>query len=254
MVKRVAATVIASQVIVLACVCAVVGLSFQAWLVGLTFGAVVAVAISRGLARSGAAGLGPANWVTLARATLIGVVAGLVAQSFARSFAQEVSVPTLIGLCTIALVLDAVDGQVARRTGSVSNLGARFDMEADAFLIFVLSIYVSQVLGWWVITIGIARYLFVAFAWVKPWLRRPLPYRTWRKVAAAIQGIVLTVAASTALSQRVSIFVVVASLVVLAESFMRDVQWLFRRRSEPIQTQLHIAACAEVSSARSERA
>ena len=39
--------------------------------------------------------------------------------------------------------LDAVDGQVARRTGTVSALGARFDMEVDAFLILVLSVYVA---------------------------------------------------------------------------------------------------------------
>lgn len=248
--KRVMATVMASQAVVIACVFATVGLSLSAWLVSLAVGAVMAAAISRGLAHSGALRLGPADWVTLARATLIGVVTGLVAQSFV----EEVSIPALIGLSTIALVLDAVDGQVARRTGSVSDLGARFDMEADAFLIFVLSIYVSGLLGWWVIAIGLARYLFVAFAWVKPWLRWPLPYRTWRKVAAAIQGLVLTVVASGVLAEGVSTFLVLVSLVVLAESFMRDVRWLFRRRNEPIQGPLHQAPGARVPPARSKRA
>ena len=33
-------------------------------------------------------------------------------------------------------------------------------------------------------------------SWVLPWLRRPVPPRYWRKVVAAVQGIVLTVAAS----------------------------------------------------------
>ena len=42
-------------------------------------------------------------------------------------------------LAAVALVLDAVDGRVARRTGTVHPLGARFDMETDAFLILVLS-------------------------------------------------------------------------------------------------------------------
>lgn len=240
----------ASQAVVLMSVSSIVGLSPRVWLVGLAYGAVMAVAITRGLARSGALRLGPANWVTLARASLIGVIAGLIADSFA----EEVSIPMLIGLCTTALVLDAVDGQVARRTGSVSDLGARFDMEADAFLIFVLSIYVSGVLGWWVLTIGVARYLFVAFAWVKPWLRRPLPHRRWRKVAAAIQGIVLTAAASIVLPERVSTFLVLVSLVVLAESFMRDVQWLFRRRNEPLQAPLDQAANAKAPPGGAEKA
>ncbi|MFD8079956.1 CDP-alcohol phosphatidyltransferase family protein [Streptomyces sp. NPDC059718] len=40
-------------------------------------------------------------------------------------------------LATLALLVDAVDGRVARRTGTTSPLGARFDMETDAFLIRV---------------------------------------------------------------------------------------------------------------------
>ena len=51
---------------------------------------------------------------------------------------------TLVVLAAVALVLDGVDGQVARRTGTVSALGARFDMEVDAFLMLVLSVYVAS--------------------------------------------------------------------------------------------------------------
>ncbi len=40
----------------------------------------------------------------------------------------------LVALASAALVLDAVDGQVARRTGTATALGARFDGEVDAFL------------------------------------------------------------------------------------------------------------------------
>ena len=56
--------------------------------------------------------LGPADWVTLARATLAVGVAALVADSFAES----VPVALLVSLASLALVLDAVDGWVARRT------------------------------------------------------------------------------------------------------------------------------------------
>ena len=50
-------------------------------------------------------------------------------------------------MATVALLLDAVDGQVARRTNTVSALGARFDMETDAFLVLVLSVYVAPIVG-----------------------------------------------------------------------------------------------------------
>ncbi len=55
--------------------------------------------------------------------------------------------PLLIWLSIPALALDAVDGWIARRTHTVSELGARFDMEVDAFLLLVLSAYVAQDLG-----------------------------------------------------------------------------------------------------------
>ena len=49
----------------------------------------------------------------------------------------------LVGLTAVALALDGVDGRVARRTETVTAVGARFDMEVDAFLILVLSVYVA---------------------------------------------------------------------------------------------------------------
>ena len=47
-------------------------------------------------------------------------------------------------LAVVALALDAVDGRVARRTGTVSPFGARLDGEADAFLMLVLSVHVAR--------------------------------------------------------------------------------------------------------------
>ena len=60
-----------------------------------------------------------------------------------------------MSLAAAALVLDAIDGWVARRT-AIGSLGARFDAEVDAFLILVLSIYVARPVGAWVLLIGAA--------------------------------------------------------------------------------------------------
>ena len=48
-------------------------------------------------------------------------------------------------------------------------------MEVDAFLLLVLSAYVGQDLGWWVLVIGLLRYAFVAAGWALPWMRATLP-------------------------------------------------------------------------------
>ena len=181
--------------------------------------------------------VGPADWVTLARATLTVGVAALTA----ASFEQPVPVTMVVSLAVIALALDAVDGWVARRTRTTRS-GARFDAEVDAFLILVLSVYVARSAGAWVLAIGVARYAFLAAGWALPWLREPLPPRYWRKVVAATQGIVLTIAAANVLPPTVTEAALVAALVILAESFGRDVWWL---RSHRHATHTRAAAGAD---------
>ena len=203
----------------------------------------MAAALARGLARRPDDRLGPASWVTLARATLAVGVAALAADSFAH----DTPAALLVTLAAVALALDAADGWLARRTGTASALGARFDGEVDAFLILALSVYVAPACGAWVLAIGAARYLFLAGEWLLPWMREPLPPRRWRKVVAAMQGIVLTVAAAGVLPRALTQVLLVAALALLAESFGRDTWWLWRRRHaarvqrRPLRTGIAVA-------------
>ena len=167
---------------------------------------------------------GWANVATATRSALVAIITGLVA----ASFVAPIPVPLLIGLIVPALTLDAVDGWVARRTGTTTELGARFDMEVDAFLLLVLSAYVAQILGPWVLAIGLMRYVFVAAGWILPWLSLLLPPRYWRKVVTAVQGIALTLAASGLIPELAAVLVGVA-LAMLVESFGRDALWLALR-------------------------
>lgn len=171
----------------------------------------------------------PAGRVTLTRAALAVVVAGLTV----ASYAGPDRVGPVVVIAGVALVLDAVDGWVARRTGTVTEQGARFDMETDAFLIAVLSVYVAPTVGWWVLAIGAMRYAYVAATRFLPWLRQPLPPRFDAKVVAAVQGVALTVAASGLLPLVVTPVVLGVALALLVESFARDVRTLWRRRTEP---------------------
>lgn len=198
------------------------------WIVGISCAALSSRLLARGLADYGVDRLGPADWVTLARATLAVGVATLVA----ASFEGQMPVVALLSLTVTALALDAVDGRVARRTRATA-FGGRFDGEVDAFLILVLSIYASASVGVWVLAIGAARYAFGAAGWVWPWMRRPLPPRYWRKVAAAAQGIALTIAAAAVLPAPAAVAMLAGALLLLAESFGRDVVWLRANRAAP---------------------
>jgi hypothetical protein len=112
----------------------------------------------------------------------------------------------------------------------VAPLGARFDMEVDAFLMLVLSVFDARALGWWIVAIGLMRYAFVAVGWVLPWMRAQLPPRYWRKVVTAVAGIALTLAATGLGTPLVGQIALGVALLLLVESFGRDVIWLFRRR------------------------
>jgi len=128
----------------------------------------------------------------------------------------------------VALALDAVDGQVARRTGTASAVGARFDMEVDAFLIAVLSVHVAGIVGTWVLAIGAMRYAFVLAGYAWPWLRGTLPPSYAAKTIAAIQGIVLVVATAGVLPPGPTAAIVAVALALLCWSFGRDVPRLRR--------------------------
>ena len=160
----------------------------------------------------------------MTRAALIGGVAALTADSFDRT--PQVGV--IVSLAIVALLLDGVDGQVARRTGTVSGFGARFDMEVDSFLLIVLSVYVARSMGPWVLVIGGMRYAFVAAGWVFDWMRAQLPPRFWRKVVAATQGIALVIGAADVLPAALTLLALLIALALLLESFGRDVLWLWR--------------------------
>ncbi len=214
------------QALVLASLATTVGLGAQGWLVGTLTGAAVVGCLAVALDRRGDLPLGPADRVTLGRATLVGGVAALAADELVGSPHHAV----LIVLATVALALDWVDGRVARRTRTASSLGARFDMEVDALLILVLSVQVAHTLGPWVLLIGAARYALLVAGRLVPWLRRPTPPRYWAKVVAATQGVVLTVVAAGSLPRAASVLLLLAALAMLTESFARQVWWLRRRR------------------------
>ncbi|MDQ1547879.1 MAG: hypothetical protein QOH69_2783 [Actinomycetota bacterium] len=201
-------------------------LSLAGLLAGVAYVLASTLLLSVGIARRGMTRLGAANAATATRSLLVGLVTSLVV----TSFTQPVPLPLLIGLAVVALLLDGVDGWLARRFGAESPLGARFDMEVDAYLMLALSVFDARGLGWWIVAIGLMRYAFVAAGWVLPWLRGQLPPRYWRKIVTAVAGIALTLAATGWVSPPIGQIALGVALLLLIESFGRDVIWLFRRR------------------------
>jgi phosphatidylglycerophosphate synthase len=203
-------------------------LSWRGWAVGALAGAAGLVLLARASGSAGRRQLGPADLVTLVRLVLSCAVCALVLDPVPDAASPVVA--SVIAL--VAILLDGIDGRVARRTGTASELGARFDMETDAFLILVLSVGVAPLVGAWALLVGLARYLFVAASWAWPLLDRTLPPRHWRKVVAASTAIVLALVLPGRLTDPVAVVGVGVVTLLVAESFGRDVGWLVRHRGD----------------------
>lgn len=213
-----------------------------AFVVGLGLATVAAASIVRRRPRFSTA----ADRVTLARAVLAGGCATMVVLSLfgvlpLRSWPLFlVAVPTLL--------MDAVDGWVARRSGTASAQGARLDMETDAAFLLVLSVPVAFVVGPWVLAIGAMRYLFVAASWWRPALRAPLAFSNFRRVTAGLQGVALAVALLPITPVALATVVTLLALVLLTVSFGKDVATLERQSLPGIQPRRRAEAPTPVHS------
>jgi phosphatidylglycerophosphate synthase len=149
-------------------------------------------------------------------------------------------------LGTAAFLLDAVDGRVARLTGSATAEGSRLDSDTDAALVLVLSCAAAGTFGLWPLGIGLMYYAFLAAAWFRPSLKNPLPSSTVRRVIGATQPAALLFALSPGVLPSLGAMVLGAALGLLAFSFGRDVVELERlRRANPNAAAGSPAPCAE---------
>ncbi len=172
---------------------------------------------------------GAANDVTLLRAGMTTLLAGLIGHSsLTPGLAWGMT-----AIASIALMLDGVDGWLARRNQMQSQFGARFDMEVDAFFILVLALLVYQMdkAGIWVLLSGAMRYGFIGLSRVLPWLRQPLPPRKRRQIVCVIQTAILALCLSPPLLPPWTVLLSAGGLALLTLSFAVDVVWLARHSS-----------------------
>ena len=168
-------------------------------------------------------GFGSANSVTLARGALTALVLALIGQDATVAVCWFAAATVLL-----VVLLDGVDGWLARRLNEASAFGARFDMETDALLILG-----SAVLAWrfgkagpWILAAGLTRYAFVGAGYVLPWMRRSLPSSRRRQTICVLQSISLIVCLAPVVARPFSDLVALAGLLLLFASFAVDVRWL----------------------------
>lgn len=196
------------------------------WTASAVFAGMMAVVVATVHAHHPFARFGSANYVTMIRAALVALAAALLVEPPATAIAWSVVAATA-GLAA----LDGLDGWLARRTGLASAFGARFDVEVDALLILVLSLFVwrHDKAGVWVLACGLMRYAFVAAGWVLPWMAGSLRPTLRGKSVAVAQFAGLALALTPMVPRPASAIVAAITLATLVWSFAVDVGRLRRR-------------------------
>lgn len=194
----------------------------------IVFAAIAGVALANLRAHHPFPGIGAANQVTFVRALLAAAVAGLTAEP-----AEPQVAVAAIACGAVCSVLDGVDGWLARRSGTTSAFGARFDMEVDAILILALSIIVWRQgkAGAWVLASGLLRYVFLGAGALFERLRGPLPPTNRARVICVVQVAALLVALLPGVDPPASALIAAAALAALAYSFVVDTIRLWRQAS-----------------------
>lgn len=176
---------------------------------------------------------GAANLITLGRLIITCLLAGLAVEiTIASAQVSPLIAWCLLIVAVVGLILDGLDGPVARREGLASRFGSRFDMEVDALQILVLSVVAFALVkaGWWILLSGLLRYLFVVASALWPALRGDLPASWRRKIISGIQGGVLAALLAPIIVPPLSTAAAGIALILLVYSFGIDTLWLARKR------------------------
>lgn len=183
--------------------------------------------VVKGLHHHGLERFGLANTVTAIRAAIVSLIAAAVFYPYAVQSISDAPW-TFAAVVLVTLALDGIDGYLARRFEQESDLGARFDMEIDALLIFCLAA-AAFLLGKaevWVLIIGLMRYAFMLAQYPVPRLGGALPPSLRRKCVCVVQVGVLCMVVVPSVDLPISSWLAAIALVLLAYSFAIDCLYL----------------------------
>jgi phosphatidylglycerophosphate synthase len=131
-----------------------------------------------------------ANWVTLSRFLIVFL-----------ALIYHNSLSTWLFFCLVAsvVILDVVDGFLARKYQAESEFGQVFDMESDAFFVTCMGIYFHKTTDVGVILLlpGALRYIFTLVVWFGPQLNLIEKKREYAAILAGVNFVCLAVGVVT---------------------------------------------------------
>ncbi len=177
-----------------------------------------------------------ASHITLIRIILSIVMMSLASNSFFDTsvYGESYFLNIFILLAFIALILDGVDGFIARKYKESDSFGISFDQEADNLMLLILSlsVYLNKNIGIIIFLIPMYRYIFISSMYRFLWLKRELPKSFIRKFVCIFTSILLIMSHISYLDEYIMINIVFFALFIITFSFAKDIIWLYRKKNE----------------------
>jgi len=141
-----------------------------------------------------------------------------------------ISDPWALGIIlTIMVLLDVLDGYVARKLKQSSTLGLHLDMEVDAFFVLIMCLfyYLNRDVEFWILMPGLLRYIYVIYINLFP---KTGFIETKQKYASLIAGVffVLLLIGIVAPDNLLNIILLPGALGIIISfgiSFIQHLRW-----------------------------
>ena len=169
---------------------------------------------------------GYANWITGFRLLLI-IIGSFLFVSFSGKL--------ILAIMLSAVILDVVDGFLARKFKQTSLFGQYFDMEVDAFFVLLMCFYyyIHGGVGWWILIPGSLRYIYRVLISLIP---KPNFIEKKRKYASYIAGLffILLVGCLIAPNNILEPFLMIGSILIVASFGISFIEFILFKKSEEI--------------------
>jgi phosphatidylglycerophosphate synthase len=214
----------------------VFGIGWRGAVTALACYGVMALFVMAGLARHAhPPRFGFANAITLTRAAMTALLYGIGGEWLFGGLPAlgEGLRWTLAIMAALILILDGLDGPVARRSGMASPFGARFDMESDALFVLAVCwlVMATGAAGAWMLAFGSLHYAFLLAGMRLPWLNGPLEPARRRKVIYVAQASAPTIGLTPFCPPGVAWTLCAVAFLLVLFSFATDIVTLLSRES-----------------------
>ena len=176
-----------------------------------------------------------ASYVTYARSILMILMLSIILNTYLQPdiFYKFYKNELFLYMALISLILDGIDGLLARCLYQVTEFGEYFDQEADTIfmIVLVLSLYFNYDSTIIIFLIPLYRYLFLLMQKKYRWMKRKLTDSFRRKFICLMTILILILCHLEFLGEALIMNLPILAIFIITFSFVKDIIWLYERKN-----------------------